>query len=601
MVISTTNGSLCFTIFYSMAFLIVFLMLIWEGYQRKIQLVPWVLLLIFTRISFITGTKIFTFTRHEWWLMINQATLIPTSEKILLGGIILGIIAIIIGRSILRIRQNILDAFAVIVPLGFGIQKIGCFLNGCCYGKPTALPWGVQYPANTLPYYFHEKSGLIGANALFSLHIHPVQLYEMAGAFCIAFIVFRSRRYWKANGSLLLFSILSYCLIRFVTEFFRDIEAHTAGGEMAGVFNHIQWALLLTIVGLSFVLFYREKKMALQVPTQIQLSKPIGITSILVIFSVESILILALQHWFSISELLALLLTFFISGIIILLWIIREIISSRSKIIYAGLLILPLLITSQTIPVTKSDSTMVIRTKKISLGVASGNFENSFRRLAGTSPDGCSNTYETHYLKQKYTVGGAAYSVKNEYPQKKFTTNYGVNMYFGQNNEQLDSKEIGPKTVLYGINPFIKFDAKWYGIGGGIHVGNVLYTSSNIVDEGDATTAIEKSSVYPQAYIRLGPQKIFYVDYHLGDQFPAPFPCFTQQIGIGTGFGSKDVNFRIGGFISPEIGGYFSAYFPVSKKFSVEPLIALTGSQINNFSLGVHYKLSSNTFYRKKR
>ena len=66
---------------------------------------------------------------------------------------------------------------------------------------------------------------------------------------------------------------------------------------------------------------------------------------------------------------------------------------------------------------------MVIRTKKISLGIASGRFENSFRRLTGTTPDGCSNTYETHYLKQKYTVGGAGFSVKDEYPQKKFSTN----------------------------------------------------------------------------------------------------------------------------------------------------------------------------------
>ena len=94
MIISTSNGSLYFTIFYSLAFLIVFILLIWEGYQRKIQLVPWVLLLIFARISFITGTKIFTFTKHDWWLIFNQATLIHTSEKILLGGIVFGIIAI---------------------------------------------------------------------------------------------------------------------------------------------------------------------------------------------------------------------------------------------------------------------------------------------------------------------------------------------------------------------------------------------------------------------------------------------------------------------------------------------------------------------------
>jgi len=146
-------------------------------------------------------------------------------------------------------------------------------------------------------------------------------------------------------------------------------------------------------------------------------------------------------------------------------------------------------------------------------------------------------------------------------------------MYFGQNTELLDTKTIGSKTVLYGINPFIKFDAKWFGIGGGIHVGNVLYTETEIVDEGDATTALEKSAVYPQTYLRLGPQRIFYIDYRLGDQFPAPFPGFTQQIGIGTGFGSKEVNFRIGGFIASGTGGYFSACFPVGKTLSFEPMI----------------------------
>ena len=600
MVISTTNGSLYFTIFYSLAFLIVFLMLIWEGYQRKIQLIPWVLLLIFARISFITGTKIFTFTRHEWWLIVNQSALIQTSEKILLGGIILGIIALVTGRYVLRIRQNILDAFAIIAPLGFAIQKIGCFMNGCCYGKPTSLPWGVQYPADTLPHYSQFKSGLIGTNELLSQHIHPVQLYEMAGALMVAFIVYKTRKSWKMNGSLFIFSILAFCIVRFLTEFFRDIPAHTVGGEMVGIFNQIQWTLLIAIIALTFILHYREKQTALHLSGSPTGQSTIGIKSYLLIFSFEALLIWALRNWFSLSELWAVLATFLISGIIIFSWILREIASSKSKMAYAAFLLLPLVIMSQTIPPAKSDSIQVIRTKKISLGVASGSFENSFRRLTGTSSDGCGNTYEKHYINQKYTIWGAAYSVKDEYPQKKFAVNYGVNMYLGQNVEQLDSKTIGTKDMLYGINPFIKFDAKWFGIGGGIHAGNVVYTNSDIVDEGDATTARVKSSVYPQAYFRLGQQKAFYIDYRLGDQFPSPFPGFTQQIGIGTGFGSKDVNFRIG-ILAPESGGYFSAYFPVSKTLSFEPMIALSGSQINNFSLGVHYNLSSNTFYRKKR
>jgi len=167
--------------------------------------------------------------------MVSHSTLIPTSEKILLGGILLGFIALLTGKYVLKIRQNILDAFAIVVPLGFAIQKMGCFLNGCCYGKPTALPWGVQYPVYSLPHY--DQSGLIGAGDLLSPHLHPVQIYEMAGAMLVAFIVYKTRKSWKVNGSLFLFSILSYGILRFLTEFFRDIPAHTVGGEMTGIFN----------------------------------------------------------------------------------------------------------------------------------------------------------------------------------------------------------------------------------------------------------------------------------------------------------------------------------------------------------------------------
>jgi hypothetical protein len=600
MIIDTSNGSLNFTIFYTLAFFVAFLVLLWEGVQRKIPVVPWVLLLIFARVSFIFGTKIFTYGPDEWLLMIRQTTLIPTSEKILPGGIILGCLALVGGKSVLRIKHDFFDTFAIVVPIAFGIQKIGCFLNGCCYGNPSSLFWSVQYPVNTLPHYHHYETGLIGTNELLSLPVHPVQIYEMAGSFLVAFIVFKTRKIWKAKGSLFLFSILSFCLVRFVSEFFRAIPAHSTGGEMAGIFNQIQWVMLIISGLLILLLLYREKKIALQTPLSLTAGAPIGIKLSLLLFIFEALLIFALRHWFSTAELIALLLTFFISSVFILSWILKEISSSGAKMAYTALLILPLLITSQTIPKTKSDSTMVIRTKKISFGMASGNQENPFSRITGTTEDGCSQ-YETNYLKQKYTLGGAGFSIKEEYPGKRLTTNYGVNMYFGQNREILELTGAEVKNPLFGINPFIKIDTRFIGIGGGIHVGNMVYTKNSIKDEGNATTSIAKTSFYPQAYFRLGPKKYFFIDYHFADQFPTPFPCFYQQIGIGTGFGSNEANFRVGGFISPEIGGYFSAYIPVSKILSFEPMVVLSNSDINHFSLGVHYNLSSNTFFKKNR
>ena len=83
MLISTTNGSLCFTIFYSLAFFLTFLMLLCEGHQRKIPIISWMLLLIFSKISFIIGTKIFTFSREEWLLF--RKTHHPSLERPIRG------------------------------------------------------------------------------------------------------------------------------------------------------------------------------------------------------------------------------------------------------------------------------------------------------------------------------------------------------------------------------------------------------------------------------------------------------------------------------------------------------------------------------------
>ncbi len=62
---------------------------------------------------------------------------------------------------------RIADAAAPGLALGHAIGRIGCFLNGCCYGLPTRMPWGVR---------FHNPA--LGIDTLPS---HPTQLYEAAG------------------------------------------------------------------------------------------------------------------------------------------------------------------------------------------------------------------------------------------------------------------------------------------------------------------------------------------------------------------------------------------------------------------------------------
>lgn len=77
----------------------------------------------------------------------------------LLGGAIFAIAAIlfylcyhnfIARRYSLPIRRY-LDVVAIGLALAL-VGRIGCFLNGCCYGKPTLLPWGVRFPYNSFAY-----------------------------------------------------------------------------------------------------------------------------------------------------------------------------------------------------------------------------------------------------------------------------------------------------------------------------------------------------------------------------------------------------------------------------------------------------------------
>src|SRR5665648_796634 len=99
MLINPANNTTYFTIFYTLAFFSAFIVLLWEGYKRKIPMISWVLLLIFSKVSFIVGTKIFTYSQEDWLLMFNHSTFIPTSGKILFGGMILGLIACLLYTS----------------------------------------------------------------------------------------------------------------------------------------------------------------------------------------------------------------------------------------------------------------------------------------------------------------------------------------------------------------------------------------------------------------------------------------------------------------------------------------------------------------------
>ncbi len=116
----------------------------------------------------------------------------------LIGGLVAGLIFVYWKNLVL---EDMFDIVGISLPLGISIGRVGCFLNGCCYGKPTHLPWGVFFPG-------------VGYKA------HPTQLYELFYTFLIFLIVYFFR-YRIGRGNVFLVFLLLYSFFRFLNEFLR--------------------------------------------------------------------------------------------------------------------------------------------------------------------------------------------------------------------------------------------------------------------------------------------------------------------------------------------------------------------------------------------
>ncbi len=157
------------------------------------------------------------------------------------GGVFYGgfIGAVAVGYFLIRRYKlpwwKTADAFAPGIALGNAIGRQGCFAAGCCWGKPTLLPWGVHFTelghevtgVPTIPAhlddpaqqaYWADKLG-----GLFQpVHLHPTQLYESFGALLIFFFLLWLHRRKVFSGQVILFYAALYAVMRFTIEIFRD-------------------------------------------------------------------------------------------------------------------------------------------------------------------------------------------------------------------------------------------------------------------------------------------------------------------------------------------------------------------------------------------
>jgi phosphatidylglycerol:prolipoprotein diacylglycerol transferase len=160
--------------------------------------------------------------------------------------------AVVLGVLYLKRRgqpvAEITDILAPQIALGIAIARVGCFLNGCCFGKESSLPWACVFPSDSL-----------AGSVMHGLHLHPVQIYAVIANVIIAIVLYGLLRRRLPAGSVFASLLVIYGAWRFVIDFWRYYETDLLLGSGGVQFSWNQVvSIFLIIVGIALLLRSRR-------------------------------------------------------------------------------------------------------------------------------------------------------------------------------------------------------------------------------------------------------------------------------------------------------------------------------------------------------
>ena len=183
--------------------------------ERIVDLVPWLLLgaVVGARLWYVIAYWREEFAGHP----IQALFEIRSGGLVFYGGLIGASLAACIYARLRNLPLwKLADILSPSIPLGHAFGRVGCLMTGCCYGKPTALPWAIHFPAE-------HWTGGVG--------VHPTQIYESLLNLCLyggLAWLFRRKRF---DGQIFSAYLMSYAILRAAVELFRgDYPKHYIGG-----------------------------------------------------------------------------------------------------------------------------------------------------------------------------------------------------------------------------------------------------------------------------------------------------------------------------------------------------------------------------------
>ena len=176
---------------------------------------PWLIVgtLVGARLWFVMSYWHEEFVGQPLWQVVN----VRAGGLVFYGGLAGAALAGVVFARLRRLPLwELADALAPSIALGHALGRVGCFINGCCYGLPTDLPWAVHYAGDPAT----QGAGL-----------HPTQLYEAALLLALYAALAWQYRTKRFSGHTFALYLLGYGAIRFSVEFLRgDYGASCARG-----------------------------------------------------------------------------------------------------------------------------------------------------------------------------------------------------------------------------------------------------------------------------------------------------------------------------------------------------------------------------------
>jgi len=222
-------------LFTGLGYVVGVLVLWWAASQKKLatQGIWWI---AFSGLAAgIFGAKLTQLVAQGWPVRVPASAILDPAAggRALLGGLICGWIGVEIAKRRLGIRRSTGDLFALALPAGEAVGRIGCFFNTCCYGTKCGLPWAT---------YQHGEWR------------HPAQLYSSITAAALFGGLLWARKRVRREGDLFLLYLAGFGVTRFLLEFVRWRESLIFG------LSPMQWFCLELTVGAPTAWFLKSRR-----------------------------------------------------------------------------------------------------------------------------------------------------------------------------------------------------------------------------------------------------------------------------------------------------------------------------------------------------